>query len=71
MNTWPGGVRRALTQDQHKEWNSRNYPGTRQLCSMCDCETGRCEDDELMVADNGPLCEECHGKLLSDEHQIN
>ncbi len=61
MNSWPGGVRRALTQDQHACWNASNYPGTRQLCSECESETGRCEEDAVYVGDRGPLCDECEG----------
>ena len=29
-NTWPGGVRKALHQDEHERWNASHYPGTRQ-----------------------------------------
>lgn len=62
MNTWPGGKRHAMTQEEHERWNSTHYPGTRQLC--CDCEepTGRCEEDAMYVGDVGPLCEECYAK---------
>lgn len=59
MNTWPGGVRRALTQSEHEHWNANNYPGTRQLCSRCDEPTSRCEEDSIYKGDEGPLCEEC------------
>tara|TARA_Y100001973_G_C5197774_1_gene335498 strand:+ start:1951 stop:2169 length:219 start_codon:yes stop_codon:yes gene_type:complete len=58
-NTWPGGNRYAMTQVQHEEWNSSNYPGTRQLCINCDNPTGRCEEDSIFIDDHGPLCEEC------------
>jgi hypothetical protein len=40
-NTWPGGYRHAMDQDQHARWNQSNYPGTREMCSICDSETGR------------------------------
>lgn len=63
MNTWPGGDRHAMTQSEHEEWNACNYPGTRQLCSECDAETGRCEEDSIYLGDDcevGPLCEECY-----------
>lgn len=60
MNTWPDGIRRALDQSQHREWNARHYPGTRQLCSVCDEPTGRCEDDSLKNEDGEPLCELCY-----------
>lgn len=62
MNTWPGGQRTALTQDEHAVWNAYNYPGTRQLCVECGELTGRCEDDSLHLGacdEIGPLCEVC------------
>jgi len=58
MNTWPGGYRHAISQDEHESWNSRHYPGTRQLCTQCEAPTGRCEED-MLAANDGPLCEEC------------
>jgi formylmethanofuran dehydrogenase subunit E len=48
----------AVTQDEHRRINAREYPGTRQLCSECDEPTGRCEDDQL-DGPNGPVCEAC------------
>lgn len=69
MNTWPGGKRHAMNQSEHKRWNSYNYPGTRQLCSECGDETGRCEDDSLYADDDheiGPLCEKCFEELRQD-----
>lgn len=60
MNTWPGGFRHAMSQDEHERWNARNYPGTLQICSQCESPTGRCEEDTLDVDDSGPLCEECY-----------
>lgn len=59
MNTWPGGHRRALDQSTHERWNAHNYPGTRQLCQVCDTPTGRCEEDSIYVGEVGPLCKEC------------
>lgn len=63
-NTWPGGYRHAMHQSEHEAWNAGNYPGTRQLCAICDSPTGRCEDDSLHADDReiGPLCEECYEK---------
>ena len=52
-NTWPGGVRRALTQSQHQQWNATHYPGTRQLCEICGEPTGKTEDCE-------PICYRCY-----------
>ena len=60
MNTWPGGRRHAMHQNEHEAWNAKHYPGTRQLCVDCDAPTGRCEDDAIYDAQgNGPLCVEC------------
>ena len=61
MNTWPGGQRKALTQDAHAAWNAQHYPGTRQLCTVCDEPTGRCEEDTLELG-AGPLCESCYAE---------
>ena len=66
MNTWPGGGRKALNQSVHNWWNANHYPGTRQLCSICQQPTDRCEEDMLTVSDNygrgenDPLCETCY-----------
>lgn len=60
MNTWPGGYRHGMTQSQHNAWNANNYPGTLQLCSLCDKPTGRCEYDSIYLDDGDePICEEC------------
>ncbi|TXH49470.1 MAG: hypothetical protein E6Q97_22650 [Desulfurellales bacterium] len=61
-NTWPGGYRHAMHQSEHERWNASHYPGTRQLCSMCDEPTGRCEDDTIWSKDEQPICAECHYK---------
>ena len=66
MNTWPNGRRRPLSHGEHDRWNSTHYPGTRQLCALCDVPTGRCEDDELR-SDDGPLCEECWSKTRTPD----
>jgi len=65
--TWPGGHRHAMHQSEHEAWNANNYPGTRQLCSMCEKPTGRCEDDTLLNEDNEPICEECYKEVSGDE----
>ena len=68
MNTWPGNKRHAMMQSQHTAWNAKNYPGTRQLCILCDAPTGRCEDDSIYTEDEtGPLCENCYH--ASDEYK--
>ena len=60
VNEWPGGKRHAMSQTDHEKWNTLHYPGTRQLCAICDEPTGRCEDDTLSVDNiDGPLCEKC------------
>ncbi len=63
-NTWPGGYRHAITQDEHTRWNNSHYPGTRQLCCKCEEPTGNCEEDALYTDDEiGPLCETCYDFL--------
>jgi len=58
----------ARTQAEHKAINSREYPGTRQLCVLCDEPTGRCEDDSIYLeTGEGPLCPECYHE--SDEYK--
>ena len=60
-NTWPENHRRAMYPNEHDRWNAENYPGTRQLCVLCDEETGRCEEDELTSEKiDGPLCVDCY-----------
>jgi len=63
MNTWPGGQRRALTQSQHREWNARNYPGTRQLCDLCEQPTGRCAEDTLRTENGEIVCKGCFDEI--------
>lgn len=58
-NTWPGGHPHAMTQSEHFAWNAMNYPGTRQLCSVCDEPTGHTEEDSHWNSDGKPLCDEC------------
>jgi len=61
MSTWPGGKRHAMYPEEHEKWNAANYPGTRQLCQLCNEPTGRCEEDPLYSTDEvGPLCEQCY-----------
>lgn len=62
-NSWPGGFRHSMHQSSHEHWNDFNYPGTRQMCSVCDEPTGRCEEDEIVSHDGKPLCVDC-----SDAH---
>lgn len=65
MNEWPGGYRHAMHQSDHERWNATQYPGTRQLCSVCNEPTGRCEEDAIWSKEGKPLCEGCsheHGE---------
>ena len=60
MNTWPGGQRKALSQNEHAAWNAITSPGTLQLCDTCGDTTGRCEEDAIYLdSGDGPLCQEC------------
>lgn len=58
MTEWWKG--KALSQELHEWVNAQHYPGTRQLCSLCDSPTGRCEEDEIFYKGEGPLCEPCY-----------
>ena len=65
MNTWPSGRRHAMSQSEHNEWNAMHYPGTRQMCTVCDQPTERCEEDTLYVDDpNEALCKECYDEAM-------
>ena len=59
MNTWPDDERHAMTQDEHKRWNDSEYPGTREICSVCDEPTGRCEEDNIVDINGEPWCHDC------------
>lgn len=59
-NTWPGGRRHAMHQSDHEAWNASHYPGTRQLCTVCDRPTGRCEEDSMRDLAGEPLCVACY-----------
>jgi hypothetical protein len=68
-NSWPNGKRRAIHQDEHEAHNAKHYPGTRQLCQLCNSPTGRCEEDSMYSSDIhgndvGPLCEDCYSSLV-------
>ncbi len=54
------GVEFAEWPNYREIMKAENYLGTRQLCALCDAETGRCEEDGLYVDGLGPLCEACH-----------
>lgn len=59
MNTWPNGVRRAMNQSEHAEWNAQNYPGTLEICAKCDEPTGNCEEDNILNDGGEPHCRDC------------
>ena len=51
----------ARTQAEHESINRVCYPGTRQICVLCDEPTGRCEEDSIYLEDEtGPLCPVCY-----------
>lgn len=65
MGEWWKG--RALDQDTHRAINARHYPGTRQLCVVCDAPTGRCEEDSLELPDGTtPVCEACRDEARAE-----
>jgi hypothetical protein len=59
MNTWTNMQRRAMTQSEHEEWNSTNYPGTLEICVKCNEPTGNCEEDNILDDDGEPHCHDC------------
>ena len=65
-NWWEG---KALDQSTHARINAVHYPGTRQLCTLCDEPTGRCEEDEMWIEDLGPLCESCYDENRPHTHK--
>lgn len=61
--------RKAISQKEHERINSREYPGTRQLCEICWQPTDRCEDDAIYLDSGvGPLCEDCYHKAEASEN---
>ena len=59
MNTWPEGKRRAMSQHEHASWNENNYPGTLEICSKCNEQTGNCEEDNILNDEGEPHCHDC------------
>lgn len=58
-NWWEG---KALDQATHARINAQHYPGTRELCCVCDYPTGRAgagEDSLYNDEGDGPYCEDC------------
>lgn len=48
-----------MHQSEHEAWNAQNYPGTLQLCHLCDEPTGRCESDAIWSYSGEPMCSRC------------
>ena len=50
-----------MLPSEHEAYNTIHYPGTRQLCFICDEPTERCEDDACWstVYEGEPLCADC------------
>ena len=63
--------RHAMDQSAHEAWNAKHYPGTLQLCSVCDEPTGRCEEDAMWTDDGEPLCESCYKVSEPTERKTN
>ena len=63
MNSWPDGKRHAMHQSDHEKWNENNYPGTLQLCSICEQPTGKCEEDSNWIEDE-PVCDNCYSSIV-------
>jgi ferredoxin len=62
--------RRARSQSEHMKINSREYPGTRQLCIECGEPTERCEEDAIYTDDGlGPFCLECYHIREEADHE--
>jgi len=66
-NTWPCGEKHAMHQSEHESWNAKHYPGTCQLCVICEQPTGRCEDDDILTSYGEPICENCHDEMKTNE----
>lgn len=59
--------RGARSQAEHARINACEYPGTRQLCTLCGCPTARSEEDALYTDSGaGPLCEECYDEGVGE-----
>lgn len=69
INTWPGGVRHAMSQAEHERWNASNYPGTSQICELCDEPTEQCEEDAFVDSEGHIVCRECYYKQSSEREE--
>jgi hypothetical protein len=53
-----------MTQSEHRAHNAVHYPGTRQLCALCDEPTGNCEEDSIYLE----ICELQICSACADKH---
>lgn len=61
----------ARSQSEHERINSKEYPGTRQLCVKCDNPTERCEDDAIYTeGEYGPLCIDCYTEYGNHHREV-
>jgi len=60
---------KAISQCEHNRINSRNYPGTRQLCSKCEEPTERCEEDSILDENGNAICGDCYDQLSDKPDQ--
>ena len=59
-----------MTQSEHRAHNAVHYPGTRQLCALCDEPTGCCEEDSIYRDTcERPICLECAEKYDEQQEQ--
>ena len=65
---------KSINQSEHERINAREYPGTRQICEICDEPTGNCEDDSITCGVCGRIiCENCLGEhytTVDDEFPV-
>ena len=50
---------KKISQKEHQIINSREYPGTRQLCVLCGEPTEKCEEDGYYDDEGNSYCEQC------------
>lgn len=63
VNSWPGGNRHAMDQDEHEKWNTENYPGTLQICCKCAEPTTYCEEEGYYDDEGEAYCFDCATKF--------
>ncbi len=50
---------KPLYQFQHDKINAVQFPGTRQICSVCGEPTDKCEEDGYFDSTGYAYCEGC------------